>query len=143
MQGFANLSIALFEGHSQFLTLKDAVDNAMLTSLGVSTSHGDYFAACAPSECVYYQWEKPTVIELITIILGLIGGLSVVSTTIAVKLATSSIVNKWCWRRTGEPKLLAGDLPEELPTKKRGSTSASNTNTPVSVLNPMLQGESI
>ncbi len=65
-----------------FDTVGDGAKRAMLRSIRQTHSEKNFFDQCAPKSCTYYRIRPLTVVGVITVILGVLGGLSVTIRTV-------------------------------------------------------------
>jgi hypothetical protein len=65
-----------------FSTVGDGVKKAMIRSISETFSEEKYFDQCKPHTCTYYRVRPLTVAGVITIVLGVLGGLSVTIRTV-------------------------------------------------------------
>jgi hypothetical protein len=71
--------------------------------------YSDYFAACAPRSCTYFYFGPPTAIQLLTTVLGLLGGLSTVLYWF-ISVVPADVIGKYC--RVRRPVLAASPVTD-------------------------------
>lgn len=59
-------------------SLSDAKTTGLIDASSVETDFAAYFTTCAPDSCTYTLSSSPSTIELVTVVLGVLGGLSTV-----------------------------------------------------------------
>lgn len=57
-------------------SLSDAATTGLIDESSVMTLWAEYFSKCAPASCSYSETRRPTSIELFTVVLGVLGGIS-------------------------------------------------------------------
>lgn len=78
-------------------TINDALNNAFITNWTFSIDYSQYFAQCAPTQCTYFQVQSTPVIEALSVVIGLLGGLSI-SIRLLVQTLAAGIAALYSWR---------------------------------------------
>lgn len=76
----------------------ELASNAFVEEWRINVSYADFFAACAPAKCSYTVSERKPIMEMITLILGLYGGLTLIRRVIVPWLVRSlekATTNYW------------------------------------------------
>ena len=68
-------------------TVKNLIDTLLIDRFETNISYQNYYIACSPLSCTYSTYDRVNPIEIITVIIGLYGGL-----TVALKLLTPVLV---------------------------------------------------
>ncbi len=72
------LNSSLDTRFSQTDPISGIIEKLMVEQWSPNISYRNYFDICAPKQCNYRQIESPRIIDIITILISLYGGLSVV-----------------------------------------------------------------
>ena len=97
----ASVDLSRFPPNSTF---RSVVDELMIENLTYDLSYVDYFSQCAPSSCIYSYVGKSNLIEGLTLLISLYGGLVIICRLIAVVLVKllpcrspriESVPNEW------------------------------------------------
>lgn len=59
-----------------YVTFEDAFNDLFGISFASSAQYSSYFARCAPASCSYFSTRNRSPVEILTILLGLLGGLN-------------------------------------------------------------------
>ena len=70
-------------------TVVELVSGAFLEEWSTEVSYSKFFSACAPTVCTYSLSERRDIVEVISIVLGLYGGLTLILRAMAPWLTTS------------------------------------------------------
>jgi hypothetical protein len=85
--------------------IRTVLDNLMIETWNEKIEYDEYYEQCAPEQCTYTYTSSPNALQIITTVVGLFGGLSVV-----LKVAVPFII-RWIRNRIDsyeQPKTLKG-----------------------------------
>ena len=95
-------------------TFKDAFKDGFVKYRNIAISFDDYYSECAPSTCIYYERSRRSLIDVISVLAGLLGGL-----TVAAKLFIKFV----CFRKVKKVRMRIASTAEASPIKRRTSAS--------------------
>ena len=65
---------SLLAGTDELKVIADSINRAFINYVLIDFNYTRYYEQCAPFQCVYYTEETKDVIDVCTVVLGLIGG---------------------------------------------------------------------
>lgn len=71
-------------------TVIDALNNGFVQNWTHVSDFGKYFEQCSPTQCTYFQLQTTPIIEAVSVVIGLLGGLSI-SLRLFVEACTSIV----------------------------------------------------
>ncbi|CAF1523510.1 unnamed protein product, partial [Adineta steineri] len=72
------LNASIPSNYSSNTLIGNLVDSLFVEDWGIKSNYSSYFASCAPYSCSYHYIDHNTILYIITTVLGLYGGLTVI-----------------------------------------------------------------
>lgn len=108
-------------------SLSDAAVNGLIDDMSVVTNWKTYFNTCAPASCTYTVHGRPSAVEVLTTILGVLGGVTTVLKT-AIDTGVNTLYKLAGWE-TNLQKLFGRPPTSELEGAKGTTYSVENPMT--------------
>lgn len=98
--------------------MRESAYNGFIRSWNVSAVYTSYFSACNPSLCTYITSVQPSIIDAVSVVIGLLGGLSI-ALRIVVQVVTEFVL---CFCRDREKR--RASRAESLAMQQRAVSSS-------------------
>ncbi|CAF0767197.1 unnamed protein product [Adineta steineri] len=73
-----NMSNIVLSSNEKIISLKDSLNNSFIENWSTKMNYSDYFSQCAPTVCTYTKKDYTNLSHIITLLLSLYGGLTII-----------------------------------------------------------------
>ncbi|CAF1085874.1 unnamed protein product [Adineta steineri] len=73
-----NMSNIVLSSNEKIISLKDSLNNSFIEKWSTKINYSDYFSRCAPTVCTYTKKDYTNLSHIITLLLSLYGGLTII-----------------------------------------------------------------
>ncbi|CAF1641592.1 unnamed protein product, partial [Adineta ricciae] len=118
-KNWTRLNFSLFSHFPINVTIEKLVENIFIESWSTTISYSSYFNKCQPIYCTYIMVQRRSLLEIITVITGLIGGLSKILKILSPYLISIVFNLIRRYRQTYLPRNINTNQKEHISVRNR------------------------